>query len=66
MSIALVIALNLIFVLLAAVPVLGVALRAARDEGIGERRAARPRSVRARRPAPARARGLPAAPATMR
>ncbi len=64
MSIALVIALNLIFVLLAAAPVLGMALRAASQEARGERRAVRPRGVRAGRPA--RAYGLPAAPASIR
>lgn len=64
MSIALVIALNLIFVLIAAVPVLGMALRAAAHEARRERLSARPRSARSRRPA--HLHGLPTAPASIR
>jgi hypothetical protein len=63
MSIALVIALNLIFVSLAVVPVVGMALKAAAREARRER-PVRPRGARATRPA--RAYGLPAAPASIR
>ncbi len=66
MSIALLIALNLIFVLLAATPVLGLAVRAAREEGRAERQAAHPRSARAGRRAPAHSRRLPAPATTIR
>ena len=64
MSIALVIAFNMIFVVIAAVPVLGMALRAARHEASREPLVARPRGTRARRPAYVHR--LPAAPASIR
>jgi hypothetical protein len=66
MSIALLITLNLIFVLLAATPVLGLAVSAAREEGRTERQAAHPRGARAGRKAPAHSRSLPASATTIR
>lgn len=66
MPITFVIVLNLIFVLIAAIPVLGIAVWAAREQGRNDRLARARRAVQGQRQAPARARRLPASPATIR